>query len=127
MVLHGFDLGGWNQTDRTVNAVSVYDAFFNGFFPANNRVFADPRAAIAGAGPTHSTYAFSDPIRGQIVTILIDANNLGPDSELIGIDNIRFGQDLARTPTPEPATLLTLGGGLLGLGLLRRRRATTRG
>ncbi|MBL8209612.1 MAG: PEP-CTERM sorting domain-containing protein [Bryobacterales bacterium] len=125
VVLFGFDLGGWNQTDRTVNAVAVYNNFFNGFFPADNRVFLDANATVLGAGPTHSTYTFNSPIRANVVTILIEADNLGADSELVGIDNIRFGQDLASTPTavPEPGTLGMAAIALLAIGATARSRA----
>ncbi len=122
-VLHGFDLGGWNETDYVINSVSVYDNIFNGFFPAQNRIFHDPNAAIAGSGPTHTTYSFNTPLVGNIISILIDANNLGDDSQYIGIDNIRFGQQIDPTPeVPEPGTLSLMVGAGLAAGLLRRRK-----
>lgn len=124
VVLYGFDLGGWNQTDRIVNTVAVYNDYFNGFFPADNRVFLDANATVAGAGPTHSSYTFSSPIRGSVVAIFLDADNLGADSELIGMDNIRFGQDIAATATvPEPGTLGMAAFALLVIGLTARSRA----
>jgi hypothetical protein len=121
-VLYSFDLGGWNQTDYTINAVSVYDAGFNGFFPAENRVFYQPNASVQGSGPSRSSFVFNTPIRGAEITILIDSTNLGPQSELIGIDNVRFGQGLAETaPIPEPGSLVLLTGGLTCLALASRR------
>ncbi|MBL8179257.1 MAG: PEP-CTERM sorting domain-containing protein [Bryobacterales bacterium] len=115
-VLHSFDVSGWFESDFTIDSVSVYDNEFNGFFPAQNRVFHDPNASILGAGPTHSTYSFNTPITGNTISILIDAANLGLDSINIGVDNIRFGQQIDPTPNiPEPSTLsLTLlaAGGL---------------
>jgi len=122
-VLHSFDIAGWFETDYQVNSVSVYDNEFNGFFPAQNRVYHDANAAISGAGPSHSTYSFSTPIRGNVITILIDANNLGGNSELIGIDNIRFGQDIDTTPpVPEPGTLSLLSAAAIAAAIFRRRR-----
>jgi len=121
-VLYGFDLGGWNETDYQINSVSVYDAQFNGFFPADNRVFHDANTTIAGNGPSHSAYSFGTPIRGNWISILIDANNLGDTSQFIGIDNIRFGQEVDTTPdVPEPGTvsMLLLAG--CGLWIMRRR------
>jgi len=122
VTLNGFDLGGWFEGNYTIDSVSVYDDYFNGFFPADNRVFHDPSALILGAGPAHSSYEFNTPISGRVVTILIDANNLGDTSENIGIDNIRFGQAIDPNPIPEPASLALLGLGTLGLAALRRRR-----
>jgi hypothetical protein len=121
-VLHEFDLGGWNQTDRTVNAVSVYDADYNGFDPTLNRVFHDPNATILGAGPSSSNYSFSTPLRGNVITILIESTNLGADSELIGIDNIRFGQDTS-SDVPEPGTVALVATALVCLAARRIRRA----
>lgn len=125
-LLYGFDLGGWFQTDYEINSVSVYDAQFNGFFPELNRVFHDPNAVVLGAGPTHASYVFNSPIRGNVISILIDANNLGDTSELIGVDNIRIGQDIdpdpGPAPVPEPATAMLMAAGLGLLALRARRR-----
>jgi hypothetical protein len=117
-VLHSFDVGAWFQTDRQVNSIAVYNDVYSGFFPAQNRVFLDSNATILGTGPAHSSYSFSNPIRGKVISILIDAQNLGDESELIGIDNIRFGQDRAVVPEPSPVGLMALG---LGYCWWRRR------
>lgn len=125
VALYGFDLGGWFQTDYVINGVAVYDDFFNGFFPAANREYFDPHATIKGAGPDRSQYTFGTPIRGQVVTILIDANNLGAASQFISIDNIRFGQELAPAAlVPEPASLAIWGLGAMGcaVGAYRHRK-----
>jgi hypothetical protein len=102
----------------------VYNSEFNGFFPANNRVFLDANAVVAGNGPARSSYNFNGPIRANTIAILIDADNLDAESELIGIDNIRFGQDTASTaPVPEPGTLATGVIALLAIGAIARSRA----
>lgn len=120
VVLYGFDLGGWNQTDYVINEVAV--TTFGGV-----SLFSDPNATVLGAGPTHTTYSFATPLRAPFLRILIDARNLGIDSEFIGIDNIRFGQDIAVDPVPEPATAtLLLGGATLLGGLARRYRRAGR-
>ena len=132
-ILYGFDLGGW-MGDYTINSVSVYNYQFNGFFPTLNRVFYDPNALVAGPGsPTPTSYQFGTPVRANIVTILIDANNVpDPDNWNIGIDNIRFGQGIDEDPNspvieyppssvPEPGTVSMLAAGLAGLLWMRRR------
>jgi hypothetical protein len=48
----------------------------------------------------------------------------GPDAFNVGIDNVVF--DVRQLTVPEPATLALLGAGLLGLSVLRRRRARKR-
>jgi len=125
-LLYGFDLGGWFQSDYEINSVSVYDAQFNEGFPELNRAFHDPNATVFGAGPTHTSYTFNAPIRGKVISILIDAKNLGNTSELIGIDNIRFGQDIdpdpGPAPVPEPASALLMAAGLGAVVLRARRR-----
>ncbi len=121
-VLYGFDLGGWNQTDYVVDGVSVYDNEYNGSDPTLNRVFHEANATVAGAGLSHSGYSFGTPIRGNVITIFIASQNLGDLSEYVGIDNIRFGQDIDLTPeVPEPATLPLFAAATLALALWRKR------
>ena len=122
VLLYGFDLGGWFHTDYTINGVAVYDSYLNLFFPENNRIFYDQNALVRGDGPDHTSYTFGTPLRGNTITIFIDANNLGAQSELIGLDNIRFGQDLTPAAVPEPASLWLLAAGAALLGFRRVRR-----
>jgi hypothetical protein len=121
VLLHGFDLGGWFESDYTLNAVAVYNSYYNGFFPDLNRVFHDQNALVAGAGPSRTTYSFPTPIRANVIAILLAADNLGPDSANIGIDNIQFGQDVVND-VPEPATFALTSAALLALALIVRRR-----
>lgn len=121
VLLYGFDLGGWFQTGYTINGVAVYNSQLNLFFPDQNRIFHDPNALVQGSGPSHSSYSFGTPLRGNVITIFIDANNLGATSEQVGIDNIRFGQDAAATASiPEPASLILTAAGIALLALRRR-------
>ncbi len=120
VLLYSFELAGWFETDYTIMGVAVYNDVFNDLFPAQNRVFHDLNALVLGTGPTHTSYVFNSPLRGNTIAIFIDASNLGANSELIGIDNIRFGQDVA---LPEPTTLASMiGGGLLLCCFWSRRR-----
>lgn len=121
-VLYGFDLAGWFEADYVVDGVSVYDNEYNGFDPTLNRVFHAANATVTGSGPSHSSYSFNTPIRGNVITILIASQNLGDTSELIGIDNIRFGQDIDISPVPEPGTLSLLSAAAIAAAVIRRRR-----
>lgn len=124
VLLYGFELAGWFETDYTVMGVAVYNSVFNDLFPDQNRVFHDPNAMVMGSGPSHTSYVFGTPLRGRTIAIFIDASNLGATSELIGIDNIWFGQDVE---IPEPATLtLMIGGSLLLAGRFRTSRRAWR-
>ncbi len=123
VVLHEFDLAGWFETDYTVDEVAVYNAQLNLFFPNQNKIFSDLSATILGSGPAHTNYSFSTPLVGQTLTIFIDARNLVGDSANIGIDNIRFGQQVAsNVAIPEPSSALLWSGMLLVGSLLYPRR-----
>lgn len=120
--LYGFDLGGWNQTDYEINGVAVFDGIPFPFITPTNQIFQQYPADVLGAGPTHTTFSFGTPLQSDHIYILIDANNLGSDSELIGIDNIRFGQVEAVAAVPEPTTLAIWGIGALGCAVSAYRR-----
>jgi hypothetical protein len=128
VVLYGFDLGGWNKTNYTIDEVAVFKGIPFPFLTPTNQISDDFNVDVLGAGPAHTSFDFSaTPLRGTTIVIRIDASNLGDVSEFIGIDNIRFGQDIA-TPAdavvPEPASLIiwTVGGGAGVLAFIRRRR-----
>jgi len=124
--LFGFDLGGWFQTDYIIDEVAVFDGIPFPFVTPTNQIFQQFNVDVLGAGPTHTTFNFGTPLQSDHIYILIDASNLGSTSELIGIDNIRFGQVLAPAAVPEPASLAIWGLGILGLGLASRRRAAAK-
>lgn len=127
VLLYGFDLGGWPNTDYTINAVRIFD----GATP----LFSQSNVLVEGnlTGPRHTTFDFLAPLSGGDLLIQIDYSNLaGSQQDNIGIDNIRFGQnppadtgpDPVSVPAPSTAFLLGLGLALMpGLKrLLQRRR-----
>ena len=113
-LLYGFDLGGWPNTDYTINAVRVLDG--------DTPLFAESNVLVEGnlAGPRHTSFAFATPLSGSDLMIEIDYSNLsGNQQDNIGIDNIRFGQDPPGVPEPSTTLLLVLGTSAL-LPLVRR-------
>ncbi|MFQ5783425.1 MAG: PEP-CTERM sorting domain-containing protein [Alphaproteobacteria bacterium] len=93
---------------------------FNGVLfdtrPASMAAAGDPNAAVLSTflwGSTNGT--LSNPGSLKVKDIIGGSNNTLITN--IGVDIAFSGQ-----PIPEPATLLVLGGGLLGLGFMRRRR-----
>lgn len=139
VVLYGFDVAAFG-TDRTINAVTVYNGVPFPFLTPFNDIFEDLNVVVPG-GNTHLTYDFEsllgNPLQAHVIWLRIDANNLGPDSENIGIDNIRFGQvasqntevvdpdavfrDLEAVPEPASLVMCLLGGCFGAAGYLRRR------
>lgn len=98
--LHSFQMGGWPRTDRTLPFLQVL---------VDGNAVLDLRD-VTISGSTASTFSF-DPnvVQGQVIEI-----RFGGDWN-VGIDNIGFSQ------IPEPASLMALGAGLVGLLRLRRR------
>lgn len=111
--LYHFDLAGWPNADYTINGVSVMDG--------GSTLFTESNVLVEGdlAGPRHTGFDFSSPLRGSDLLIQIDVSNLATGMhDNIGIDNIRFGQD--PRPIPETAGCLSV---LLAAALCRRRRS----
>lgn len=119
--LYGFDLAGWPTTDYTIPNVSVQGAANNLFSQNNVLVQGD------GVGPQHTTFNFVGGLfGGSSLTINISLAGLGGNSDNIGIDNIRFGQEDPRVgviPEPGAWAMMILGFAATGAVLRRRRVA----
>lgn len=117
--LHGFDMGGWNRSDYTINLVEVVSG--------TTTLFSSPNAAVAGAGPSHTVFDFMTPLMAQTMTIRFDSANLGSLSDNIGMDNIAFSQ-VEAAPHPIPAALPLFVTALIGVVILaaRKRRPSLR-
>ncbi len=116
--LYGFDLGGWPDSDYTINSVTVTQ-----MAGVEDEFFRQDDVLVYGASdPFHTSFGF-EPLQGQILRITIDSSNLGAASENIGIDNISFGQILV----PEPSTFALATLGILGVMAYARRKDTVLG
>jgi hypothetical protein len=114
--LYGFDLGGWPDTDYTIDAVEV--------FAGGSALFSATDVLVEGdlSGPRHTTFAFGTPLSAPQLLLRLDLSNLSSGSQdNIGIDSIRFGQTPPRT-VPEPAAGLLLTGALVLAAVKRRAR-----
>lgn len=119
VLLYGFDLGGWPDTDYTVAGVRVRSG--------STLLFADTDVLVEGdfTGPRHTSFAFATPLVGPQLAIEIDTSNLAAgQQDDIGIDNVRFGQ--TPPPVPEPGAGLLAGLGLGALALRGRARGAGR-
>jgi hypothetical protein len=135
VVLHSADLGGFEE--YTINSVTVYDGVPFPFLTPVNDIFEQVGVSAPDAG--HNTIDFGD-LQSHVIWLRIDANNLGDESDNIGIDNILFSQvenaasveavdpatieaALQQSEVPEAASLLVwlIGGACAGAALISRR------
>jgi hypothetical protein len=105
IVLNGFDLGGWMNTDYEGQTVRLLDGAFN-------TIVDYSPVHIEGdfVGPRH--VHFAPGVAGQTIRI-----QYGPNWN-VGLDNI----DYSLHQVPEPASLTLVSIGLLGSLFVRRRR-----
>ena len=108
VTLFSFDLAGFASSYQ-INSVSV---FANGV-----QVFLQNNVTVNGSsnGTGRTSFTFSQPFRGNTISLNFDASNLGANALNVGIDNIQFGQAV-----PEPSSVV-LALSAAGLALVVRR------
>lgn len=116
VTLLDFDLASFSNGGQTIQGLSVRDVL------GGTELFGLGQTFVTGA----SHLPVTPNVTARQLELVIDLTGLGTLSDNIGVDNIRFGQVVAPIDDPvsdiaEPATLGLLGGGLIGLGLARRR------
>lgn len=111
--LHGFDLGGWRETDRSVDLIEVRDEGGNLVYTASD-VFVFGGTVNPETGNRTTRVEFEIPLVGQELSILLRFG--GENCSNVGIDNIGYSQK--QIPTPGALALLGVGGVVAG----RRRR-----
>lgn len=119
-----------NDTGSTITSFTLV---FNGVLPSNqfidcqtNGGFSGAGCSITGASGTVGKNAQYGPGGKFPATITFTGLNIAPGATFdIVFSSFANGAtgSVTGVPVPEPGTLLLLGAGLLGAGLLRRRRA----
>jgi hypothetical protein len=103
-------IGG--TTSGVVTASAYYDSGNSFFNPATQIGSTLNYNSVAFSGQTNSTVVDASPFSPYSLTIDIDINHLSGGASSFD----------AQVAVPEPATLLFLGTGLVGLGFAIRRR-----
>jgi hypothetical protein len=124
----GFVAGNLYQVTGTQTAKHVLgfdsDSTFDADYRPTQAVWGDGAGKqLIGAGTVTSSLIGSGPEVLSTVTFTTDlAFQSALDSASFSFASATCGNDVITGATPEPAALTLIGGGLLGLGFLQRRK-----
>jgi hypothetical protein len=101
----------WNPVPNAVN----YRVEIVGFNPNGTPNIADLQFIVTGLTSTSYTYSGSPLQYGQSYAFIVEARDYLNDTDVTGtlVNQSRYLTEY--TPVPEPATMLLLGSGLIGL------------
>jgi hypothetical protein len=115
--LVSFDIASFINGGQTIQGARALNALTNAV------LWSIGSTAITGS----TSLSLAPDVTAADIFLEISLAGLGSLSDDIGLDNIRFGQELvAPTAVPEPATMSLLGIGLAAVWLKRTRAATAR-
>jgi len=111
-----FWVGNVSDAAHGLGTTSTVDVLLGGIGGSSLGAFTNSNATPSAMNWQQFTTTFT--ATGSSTTLdFLNGDGIGDD--LNGLDNVV----LTATGTPEPATLWLLGGGMIGLGFLRRRKA----
>ena len=106
VLINSFDMAGWPTADVALAGLSILDS-------SGATLWDSGVSIIHGAGSVHDS--FSPNITANSLTLRWGTN------WDIGLDNLNFDQVRAPVSVPEPASIVLLSLGLIGLGISKRK------